>query len=324
MVKNKFKSKKKHNESSLLKKKTVLIGLGNIGLNYDLNEKSVITHSKSIIKNSKLKFICGIDKSKKQRKIFEKKYFIKTLPKLKNDTLLAKTSFVVISTPNKTHLNLIKKIVTFRKVKDILLEKPGGANLKDFEKIVKLCKKNKINLYINYHRLYDKNYSIVKKLLLSMKKFTGIASYSRGLDNNCSHILTLLNCFNLRRFKIKILRRGKDPDFLIKFDKGKIFFFNNPRKNISNNEFEIVGDNLKIKSKDQMNEFDVFNIEKDNYIKDNYIFSNKSKNIKFDKKNSQKVVLDNIFNKKRGKNISKITEISYNSFKIIDKIKSLI
>ena len=74
MVKNKFESKKKHNESSLLKKKTVLIGLVNICLNYDFNEKSVITRSKLIIKNSKLKLICGIDKSKNKEKFLKKNY----------------------------------------------------------------------------------------------------------------------------------------------------------------------------------------------------------------------------------------------------------
>lgn len=324
MVKNKFESKKKHNKSSLLKKKTVLIGLGNIGLNYDLNEKTVITHSKSIIKNSKLELICGIDKSKKQRIIFEKKYFIKTLSKLKNEPLLSKASFFVISTPNKTHLNLIKKILTFKRVQDILLEKPGGANLRDFEKILKLCKKNKINLYINYHRLYDKNYFKIYNLLKKLKNFTGVATYSRGLENNCSHILSFFNCFDLKRLKIIIIKKAKNPDFLIKFRRGQVFFFNNPRENISNNEFEIVSNNFKVKSNNEINNFEIFKIKKDKYIKNNYLFSDKRKVIKLNVNNSQKVVLSNILNKKNSKIISKITAISFDTFKAINKIKSMI
>lgn len=308
----------------MLKKKTVLIGLGNIGLNYDLNEKSILTHSKSISKNKELSFIYAIDKSKKQRKIFEKKYSAPTLPKLiKNDSTID-TSFFVISTPNITHLRLIRKILDFPKLKYILLEKPGGSNLKDFQKILKLCKIRKINLFINYHRLYDKNYSKISELLTKMKKFTGVASYSRGLENNCSHILSFLNSFNLKKIKITILKRGKNPDFLIKFTKGQIYFFNNPRNNISNYEFEIIGDNLKIRTKDQINKFEIFKIKKEKYIKNNYIFSNKSKIIKFDKNNSQKIVLENIFSKNSHKSLSNIPEISHDTFKIINKIKSML
>lgn len=308
----------------MLKINTAIIGLGNIGLNYDLYEKSILTHSKSIKKNSRLKFAYGVDSSIKQRLIFEKKYLVKSFSKIKKEKFIKNISFFVISTPNKTHLDFIKKVSEFKKVKYILLEKPGGLNLSDHKKIKQICKKKNIKLYINYHRLYDKNYFKIERLLLSIKKFTGVASYSRGLLNNCSHILSFLNCLNLKKINIKILNKSKNPDFLIKFNKGQIFFFNNPRKNISNNEFEIIGDNLKIKSDDQMNKFEIFHIEKDKYIKNSKVFSPKKKIIYLDKNNSQKVVLENIFNSLSRKNISKITEISYDTFKIIDKIKSMI
>ena len=116
----------------------------------------------------------------------------------------------------------------------------------------------------------------------------------------------------------------KDPDFLIKFKRGNVYFFNNPRDNISNNEFEIIGDNFKIRTKDEINTFEIFKIKKERFIKNNYIFSNKGKIIKFDKNNSQKNVLDNIFNKNNRKNISNIIEISYDTFKVISKIKSML
>ena len=308
----------------MLKKKTVLIGLGNIGLNYDLNEKLILTHSKSISKNKNLKLIYGVDKSPKQRKIFEKKYSIPTLSKLEKDKSLEDAYFFVISTPNHTHLRLIRKILSFQKLKYILLEKPGGTDFKNFQKITTLCKKKKVKLFINYNRLYDNNYSKISRLLKKMKKFTGVATYSRGLENNCSHILSFLNSFNLKKIKIMILKRGKNPDFIIKFKKGNVYFFNNPRDNISNNEFEIIGDNFKIRTKDEINTFEIFKIKKERFIKNNYIFSNKGKIIKFDKNNSQKNVLDNIFNKNNRKNISNIIEISYDTFKVISKIKSML
>ena len=47
----------------MVKKKSILIGLGNIGLNYDLNTQYIMTHAKSLLKNKNVEFVCGIDKS---------------------------------------------------------------------------------------------------------------------------------------------------------------------------------------------------------------------------------------------------------------------
>ena len=58
--------------------KCVLVGLGNIGVKYDINKKDLIqTHTKGIINNKNLKLICGVDKKKKKKNLFKKKYQIK-------------------------------------------------------------------------------------------------------------------------------------------------------------------------------------------------------------------------------------------------------
>ena len=72
-----------------------------------------------------------------------------------------------------------------------------------------------------------------------------------------------------------------------------------------------------------MNKFHVFKIQKDKFIKKNYVFSNKSKIIEFDQKNSQKNVLDVILRGNK-KLYEKILENSYDTFKIIDKIRFMI
>ena len=135
--------------------------------------------------------------------------------------------------------------------------------------------------------------------------------------------MSLLEKFNLKKTKIILLNKRESPDFFIKFRKGQILFSNNPRKNISNNEFEFISKNYKIKSSNEMNKFHVFKIQKDKFIKKNYVFSNKSKIIEFDQKNSQKNVLDVILRGNK-KLYEKILENSYDTFKIIDKIRFMI
>ena len=58
------------------KNKTLIIGLGKIGLNYDyhLKKKSFLTHSSTINNHKNFDLICGIDIKNKNRKRSKKKF----------------------------------------------------------------------------------------------------------------------------------------------------------------------------------------------------------------------------------------------------------
>ena len=55
---------------------TLLVGLGEIGLNYDIQSKtkSMLTHAKSIIKHPDFLLNAAVDSSEKQIKIFTKNF----------------------------------------------------------------------------------------------------------------------------------------------------------------------------------------------------------------------------------------------------------
>jgi hypothetical protein len=59
--------------------KTLIIGLGKIGLNYDyyLKKKSFLTHSSTVENHKNFDLVCGIDIKNKNRKLFQKKFFQK-------------------------------------------------------------------------------------------------------------------------------------------------------------------------------------------------------------------------------------------------------
>tara|TARA_A100001011_G_scaffold397909_1_gene500445 strand:- start:1987 stop:2922 length:936 start_codon:yes stop_codon:yes gene_type:complete len=277
----------------MLKINTLLIGLGNMALNYDYKSKKIQTHTKSLFLNKKINLILGIDPNKKQQKKFSDKYKIPTLKELSNIEKYKDIHFVVISTDKKNHLREIKKVVKIKSVKAILIEKPCGQNLIEFLKIYKLCKINRIKLFINYQRLYDKNFQRLDSILQSMKNFVGSAFYSRGFSNNMGHLLSIIYSMNFKKTKLKILKKGKNPNISITFKNGFIQFLNSPRENLSNNEIEIVDENVKLKSSNEINNFEIFNLKKDSHISQNFIFKKKGY-IKFDLKYSQKHVIDHI------------------------------
>jgi len=298
----------------------ILIGLGGIGLNYDFKiQKCILTHSKALSKNKKINFLFAIDKSLNQRKKFKKKYKIIVLKNLRDIKHNKKIELAIISTNTSTHLKMINDLILFKNLKIILIEKPCGKNLDELIKIYNICKKNKIKLFINYQRLYDKNYFILKKYIIKLKKFKGVAYYSRGLKNNCCHILSILSDLNLKKSSIKIIKYGANPDFIIKFLNGEIIFINSSRKNISNNEIEIIDENYKIKSNNEINNFEIFKIQKDNLIKNNFKYNLIDK-IVFDESYSQKNVLEKVINIKKMKQNIFVNKIAYDVSSILERI----
>ena len=297
----------------------MLLGLGNVGLNYDYNLKNAIyTHSKALFKSKNLNFLYAIDKSTLQRKKFKKKYNIPIRTNVDDINLNEKIKLAIISTSTDSHLEILKKLTKFKSIKLILIEKPCGKNFKELKSIFKICEKNDITLYINYNRLYDHNYKHCSHYFSKLQDFKGVAYYSRGLRNNCSHILSLLSTLNLKNIKIRILKNGKNPDFKIIFSKGEMYFLNSTRKNISNNEIEIIDKNYKIISKDELNKFQIFKIKKEKLINNNFKYV-KLDTIKFDTIKPQINVLSQIILRKK-KHSKFIKKVSYDVSKILDKI----
>ena len=301
----------------------ILIGLGNIGLNYDFNfTKNILTHTKSLSTNIKVNFLFAVDKSSKQRKKFMMKYKTSTIKRLEEIKNRNSIELAIVSTNTNSHLQTINKLMLFKKLKIILIEKPCGKNLDELLKIFKLCKKNKIKLFINYNRLYDKNYSILSSYIKKLKRFKGIAHYSRGLMNNCPHILSILSGLNLTKSSIRIIKHGVNPDFVIKFLNGEITFMNAPRKNISNNEIEILDKSYKINSKNEINSFEIFKIKKDDLIKNNFKYNLIDK-FKFNENYSQKNVLQQIISTNNTKLNHFISKTAFNVSMLLDKITKI-
>jgi hypothetical protein len=285
------------------KVKTVVFGLGNIGLLQDINKKhEVYSHSKSVFISKKFDLIGAIDISKKNRELFLKKYnkpVFKNVHDFKNKNI--NFDLAIVAVPTKLHLKLFTKLSKLN-FKYCLFEKPAGNNKSEFLKIKKIALKKNIKLFVNYIRLYQKKYYTLKKYLLD-KNFATFY-YNRGLMNNCSHLISfcIFNFGNIKR--LKIIHRNKSfngdiqPSFLLEFKKIKANFINVSKNNISFNELNIINKRNIIYSRDNFNSVFQRKIsykkksnEKTLFLKDkklqltvlneiyNYIF-NKSKNSK--------------------------------------------
>ena len=130
--------------------KTLIIGLGKIGLDYDykLRSKNIyITHANSIKNHKKFKLVGGVDINKSCRLKFEKKFNVKSFKSYSEALKRTMPNLIILSTQVKDYVKVFKYFSENKSVKFVLFEKPFFINENEKKKLFKLAKKNNTNFY---------------------------------------------------------------------------------------------------------------------------------------------------------------------------------
>ena len=220
----------------------IIIGLGNIGFLYDLNNKgknNITSHAKAFSYHEKFKIIAGVDVNHANRKSFEKEYRVKTFEDLESAFKNEVIDVIVISCNTNKHNKVLRNILDLQiKHKTILCEKPISDNFNESNHLLKKLKLLKNHVYVNYMRRADTGILEIKNRIkdgLIKKPIKGLCFYNRGVYNNASHLIDLLiHIFGVvKNYKLisrKIDKNINDPDvdFIIEFDKVSINFLSLP------------------------------------------------------------------------------------------------
>ena len=210
----------------------VLIGLGDIGLNYDLHQdqdKYIQTHSRAFYLNSGFDLQAGVDINTDACNIFSKRYNIESYTVIEDALIEVKPDLIILAVPTSFQLEAIKKIAKCFIPKAILCEKPMGDNLDQGKEIVSICRKKDISLYVNYIRRCLPECKDIKKRIDSdsiKSPMKCIAWYSKGLMHNGSHMINLMEYWFGECLDIKIIDKGREyqgfgfePNAYLKFEK---------------------------------------------------------------------------------------------------------
>jgi hypothetical protein len=305
---------------------TLLIGLGAIGLEYDLIlPGKCLTHAKSVSKNKKLILKAVVDLNKKKLNKFTKNYTSKTFKNLEEALNYSNYEFIIISVPTKNIYEVFRKLRGHKSIKHILLEKPGADSLNKFQNIYKFCQKKKISLFLNYNRSYLNFFTKNFKFLKKSRYFKIIHIYSRGLKKNASHFLNLLfqNLSlpkNIKILRVKNITNTENEifaDILIKYRNGEVYLISN-ETSVFVNETKIISEDRKILFDLNQNRIQIFKPKKFELLKGQKKFIKKLDNI-YPQKNYQKETLNAImklFNSK--KSIAKLNKSNVKTLKFIE------
>jgi len=171
-----------------------LIGCGNIGILYDYkNPKKLLTYYSTINSNKFYKLIAVCDPSIKKKKLVNKSInFFLNVKELLNCS--PDVNVAVISSSTSSHYRVLMQVLK-SEVQYIICEKPFVLDIKKAKKIIKLIKKNKKKIIINYSRRFSPEIiylvSKIKNNFFGNIERVSITT-SRGLINNGCHYIDLI------------------------------------------------------------------------------------------------------------------------------------
>jgi len=217
--------------------KCLIIGLGKIGMGYDLHHDPiavVYSHARAISLHSDFELSGGVDSSHSQRSIFEKHYARPAFDSVSDAIIQLQPTVVVIASPSESHGTVLNQVLNQLTPKIILCEKPLAYDLSVAREMVEICDIAGTKLYVNYMRRAEPGAMEVKRRIEENEisvPIKGVAWYSKGFLNNGSHFFNLLE-FWLGNFAgFKLINAGRlwngvdsEPDVEVEFERGTVTF----------------------------------------------------------------------------------------------------
>ncbi len=147
--------------------KAAVIGLGNIGFQFNLDPKRKETwsHVSAYGKCEKTKLAGAVETDDAKIALFKKHY--DAVPVFKNVRKLMKDigpDIVSICTPTRSHYGLVRELLRYP-VKAIFCEKPIAATMGEAKKMVRSCEAKNVILAINHVRRWEGSYVAAAQLV---------------------------------------------------------------------------------------------------------------------------------------------------------------
>jgi predicted dehydrogenase len=215
----------------------LIIGLGQIGMEYDLNipiDQAVFSHARAFFIHPAFEILGAVDPSSEKRSSFTQKYDKPAFADIAEALHRTNPQVVVIASPTDFHKANLVEVLSLSSPLAILCEKPLANNISDARLMIDLCEQSGVDLFVNYMRRSEPGSIKVKDLIyngLIEVPIKGIAWYSKGFLHNGSHLFNLLEFWLGAYQRSTLVSAGRhwqdfdpEPDVFVEFEKGSIIF----------------------------------------------------------------------------------------------------
>lgn len=221
-----------------MQRTVLLVGLGQIGMGYDLEHdpgKYVFTHAQAFSSHPAFDLVGAVDLSSERRAVFTGRYGKLAYASLETALDAQRPCVVVVAAPTVMHAQLVGQVLLqCREVKAILCEKPLAYGLDEAQGMVDACRKAGVALFVNYMRRVDKGVAEIRRMLehgIITGPVKGVSWYSKGFLHNGSHFFNLLEYWLGGFRSAYMIQAGREwdnsdpePDVFVNFEKGDIVF----------------------------------------------------------------------------------------------------
>ena len=182
-----------------------VVGLGRIGMGYDYDSPAgseVLSHATAFSTCSGIDLVAGVDPDASKRAAFESKFRKPAYPTIEALHELVRPDVVTVAVPTHLHAPTVMSILQSRP-KAVLCEKPLATTVDDGELMVKTAKEAGTVLAVNYIRHFEPGtQELCRRLATGIlgDVYKGVIWYTKGLQNNGSHLIDLLqSCLGIPR-----------------------------------------------------------------------------------------------------------------------------
>lgn len=184
-----------------MKISTAIVGLGKIGLAYDLNDfgvakpNQVMTHCRSVSESDFFKIFYLIDPQIESTKIAVRQYGGVGFHSFDEVEAQDSPQLLILSVPTSLHLETLLDVSKKWKPKIYLIEKPFGCSSSEARQMREVLRLQGAKVYVNYFRRYLPNFASLKSstMFRNRGKLNSVVIKGYGtLENIFSHFLDLL------------------------------------------------------------------------------------------------------------------------------------
>ena len=231
-----------------------IVGLGNVGLRYDLDAKDgdrVTSHARAFASHPGYRLVAGVDPDETGRRLLEKYYRVPSFPDVASLRATGIEPEVwSIAAPTALHASIFDEIIKFRPAA-ILCEKPVADNLRDAERMVAAAEESGCAVAVNYMRRFEPGLLVLRKKIIDGhlgEIYKGTAWYSKGLLHNGSHLVDLLSFLLGACGSVQIIDAGRmwggydpEPDLGVLFGGTRVVIQSVREECFSFCQFELIG-----------------------------------------------------------------------------------
>ena len=303
-------------EEKLKKLKTLIIGLGNVGFEYDKNilgNSIIFSHSQAVKKNKYYRLVAGVDKNKKKRDLFKKKYKVKVYEKLEQCLKNVEIDLAIIALPTILQFKAFENLKK-QKINNIIFEKPISIKISEAKIILKHSFLKKNNYIVNYIRRYNPAILNLKQKLINKKLgkiLSGFFWYKENLKHGGCHFVDLMLFFFGKPISVKLLgEHCPSPNLIFNYGKFKIYLFSLHKADYEIGKFEIQTTKSIITYADD-EDIMIYNSVKNNFFKNERKLVLKNK-LKYKKNVNIKYVYDKFIKLNKNELNTNLNDAFYN------------